>query len=367
MSKPDFGSISPLGDAFSAFLDGVAKFVMWIGLAATLIALGFLIYTYSMFAGSGAGVGTAGVTVDQALSNVDMFQKILLAGVIAAGVGSTYLFWGEDILGPAQLGFAAILFFSPLYLPSILGSGHGIGNVESNVLGTLQMSGTVFGILALGVTLADIFQRVQVRAQHGSRADQLKYGKGLREEQDIQNVFMGRCWQLPFCRKFVRERCPIYHSKRTCWKERVGCMCEEQVIRDAMAGKTIPKDAVAAAQFIPYNLKLTMPQKEERCRQCVIYNEHQKHKYKVALPVAFFVFVGVYALLRTPLLDAMTTMLESLDRVIGRASLRGDVNIGGNIASSGLPLQEMLLLCFVVVAFTYALKLIEFLIFKLKI
>src|SRR5205823_3893098 len=125
------------------------------------------------------------------------------------------------------------------------------------------------------------------------KKDTLKYGKGIKEEQNIRNTFMGKCWQLPYCRKFVRERCLIYHSRRTCWKERVGCMCEEEVIRNAMENRTIPKDAVAAAKYIPVNNRITMAQKRERCRQCVIFNEHLKHQYRLFLPVT----VAAFALL----------------------------------------------------------------------
>ncbi|MFX8664601.1 hypothetical protein ABTM59_19190, partial [Acinetobacter baumannii] len=70
-------------------------------------------------------------------------------------------------------------------------------------------------------------------------------------------------------------------------------MCEEQVIQDAMAGKIIPKDMVKAAAMIPRNNKLTMAQKMQRCRQCVIFNERQKHKYNAALPVTALTFVAL--------------------------------------------------------------------------
>jgi hypothetical protein len=363
MSKPSYGPSSPTSDAFGAFLEGAAKLMLWAGLAATVLAIGFLIYTMSVFAG-----GASPASPDVAISNIELFHKLLLAGVVALGVGATFLFWGEETLGAFQLVGAALLFFSPLFLPSLVYSGQPPGEVGQRALGAFQSAGMVAGVLAIGVTIVDLLVRVQLRSKQGSKADQLKYGKGLKEERDIKDVFMGKCWQLPFCRKFVRERCPIYHSKRTCWKERVGCMCEEQVIRDAMAGKVIPKDSVAAATFIPYNMKLTMGQKEERCRQCVIYNEHQKHKYKLTLPMTFVFFAGLYILARVPLLSVMDTILQGLDRMIGRATLRPDASgVTSTISTSGIPFQEILLICFLVVAFTYALKLIEFLIFKLKV
>lgn len=144
-------------------------------------------------------------------------------------------------------------------------------------------------------------------------------------------------------------------------------MCEEQVIRDAMSGKVIPKDAVQAAKFIPINNKLTPSQKQERCRQCVIYNEHQKHKYKLILPVATAVFVGLYLLFRGPLLEMTSQLLVTIDRMIGRATFRSDANVAQQITDSGMHFQEVLLICLSLIVFTYVLKLVEFLIFKLKV
>ena len=60
-------------------------------------------------------------------------------------------------------------------------------------------------------------------------------------------------------------------------------MCEEDVIRGAMEGRVISKDALVAATMIPRNNKLTIAQKKERCKTCVIYNEHQKHKYRASV------------------------------------------------------------------------------------
>jgi hypothetical protein len=361
MSKPQYGPSKEVGDAFGAFLEGVAKLVFWAGLTATLLGLGFLIYTYSVFSGGGVVASQ-----DQALSNIDLFQKLLLAGVIGLGVGTVFLFWGEETLGALQLVGAAVMFFAPLYLPSVFASGNVPGEVGQRALAAIQLGGIVGGVIAIGVTILDLGFRVGTRSKHGSKADQLKYGKGVKEEDDVKNVFLGKCWQLPFCRKFVRERCPIYHARRACWRERVGCMCEESVIRDAMAGKTIPKDAVAAAQFIPYNHKLTEDQKAERCRQCVIYNEHQKHKYKLVLPLTFVFFGAVYALFRIPMLQGLEGVLRTLDQMIGRATFREDAALTSTVTGSGLPFQEILLACLLVEAFTYALKLIEFVIFKLK-
>jgi len=332
--------------------------MLYAGLFLGVGSVGFLIYTAMVFGG-----GSNGASEPQALSNIDLFQKLMISGFLAGGVGSAFLFWGEELLGAIQVIVAALLYFAPLILTSAMGVQSDTKVVQT-ALGTIQTGGAIFGVLAIAVLVIDIGNRMKMRVQQGSKADQLKYGKGIKEENDRQNVFMGKCWQLPFCRKFVRDRCPIYHSKRTCWREQVGCMCEEQVIRDAMESKVIPKDAVAAASFIPRNNKLTEGQKRERCKQCVIYNEHQKHKYRAALPALILFFALFYIAFRNILLGATHGIIQTMNNVVGKFTFSTSK---GPAAVVSQPFQELLLICVLVILLAYALKLLEYLIFKLKI
>jgi hypothetical protein len=353
------GSNRDLTESFLEFLVAVARFLLWVGLLAIAGTLGLLIYTAVAYT-----TGTPAPEA-QAIANIEIFRKALVIGLIAFGVGSTYLLWGEETLGPLQLVFAGALYFAPLYLPSVIG-GEGLA-VAGAAYGAMQTGGLVFASIAICVLVADVAVRFRLRAQEGFKAEQLKYGKNIKEEKDRQNVFMGKCWQLPFCRKFVRERCPIYHSKRTCWKERVGCMCEEQVIRNAMENRVIPKDEVAAAAFIPVNNKLTLDQKRERCNQCVIYNEHQKHKYRLLLPVMVVGFGLIYFLGRPFMLSASEGVLLKLDRVVGVATLRPEAGIATAVNTTLVPMHEILLACVMLILFAYCMKGLEFLVFRLKI
>ncbi len=210
--------------------------------------------------------------------------------------------------------------------------------------------------------MIDIFFRVTQRVKTGVKLDQLKYGKGIKEEGDKQNILLGKCWQLPFCRKFVREKCPIYLSKRTCWKELVGCMCEESVIRGAMENKPIPKDALLAANFIPHNHKLTMAQKKERCYSCIIYNEHQRHKYKVSMPMTVIGFFAFYGLFHGMLIDAVGALLTKINHIVNGATMGATGNY-----TPPVMFVEVMLAFFMLIGLTYVMKMLEFAIFKAKI
>ena len=358
MSRPgNYDTGRDLSEGFQSVLLSLARFLFFAGLLATVLSLGFLIY-YSLMPQGQAP------PLRQAQGLIATFSSVLSAGVVAVVIGAAYTFWGEEIMPALLLVGAGLTYFAPLLLP--MATGGQTTSVGQASMGSIQTTGILFGALAIIVLVLDLGVRARERAARGAKAEVLRYGKGIKEEKNVQNIFMGKCWQLPFCRKFVRERCPIYHSRRTCWRERVGCMCEEAVINGALENKPIPRDALAAAQYIPKNNKLTLDQKKERCRSCVIYNEHQRHKYKLSMPIILLGFVGVYVAFRVTLLNMTTDVIGRIDQVVGRATFTSETGIK-KAAQANVPFQEFLLFCFFIVALTYVMRLVEYLIFKAKI
>lgn len=344
-----------LSEGFQEFINGAAKLVFILGAIATAISVGLLVFT--CFRVSDSNVATS---LADATKNVEVLQKILAVGSIGLGIGAAVTFWGEEILGAILLIVSGAMFFAPLYMPSFLGSSSQA--IVGRSMGAIQSAGAMLGGVSMIILVADIATRMRNRTKKGAKADQMKYGKGIKEEAGTKNVFMGKCWQLPFCRKFVREKCPIYHANRTCWKELVGCMCEEQVIRNAMEGRPISKEALLNGSAIPKNNKLTVDQKRERCRNCIIYNEHQRHKYKLMMPVTLGALTVIYVIGHPILIPMTANTMRAINTVVSRGTL------GGLKALEPPPaFNEGLLFVFFLVLLTYAMKVIEYLIFKLKV
>jgi len=349
---------SPSGNDLSETLfdviGGIAKFLLIVGLMAFAIGLGFLLYTIF------ATVNATPAMNQQAISNADILANILYAGVIAIGVGGAYLFWGEEILGPILLIIAGVLYASPFYLPSMAGQ---LSEAAKDAISSIQVSGEILGGIAIVVIVGDVIMRARDRAVMGAKKDLLKLGKDVKAERGVQNVFLGKCYQLPFCRKYVREKCPIYHAKRTCWREQVGCMCEEQIIMNALNNRVIPKDEVAAAAMIPRNNKLTSAQKFARCKSCVIYNEHQKHKYRASLPAIMVIYGLLYLALRGALAGTMTNLIQKATQAVHGLTLTGNSN--QMLAPEWL--AEFLVLAVFLILFSYTLKVIEWMYFSAKV
>jgi hypothetical protein len=345
-----------LSETFQDFLTACSKALFVGGALATLACAGLLIFTCFRVSGDPT-------VAKAALSNIDVFRRVLMVATVCLGIGAGYLFWGEDVVSGILVLCSGGLYFAPAIVPNFLPPGTGGGDAVGAALGAVQMGGIILGVLSLVSLVSQIAIKVSQRARIGVKSDQLKYGKGVKEEADRQNVFMGNCWQLPYCRKFVRERCPIFHARRTCWREKVGCMCEEEVIRNAMENKPIPKDALLASKMIPKNFRLTEQQKIERCKTCVIYNEHQRHKYRLVLPAVIISFIVAYAGLHGVLIGLTQGTVEKIYQV---------VNVATMTHGSGPPqvpgvFVEGLLFVFALVTLSYTLKVVEFCIFKIKI
>jgi len=146
-------------------------------------------------------------------------------------------------------------------------------------------------------------------------------------------------------------------------------MCEEEVIRGAMENKSIPKDIVAAAKYIPRNNKLNEKQKAERCRQCVIFNEHQKHKYKLSLPLTFLATVGLYFLLREPAGQFIGGAVVKVNTLINQATLdsAGKNTISNPMLFGNFGVHDLLVIILFFVAFAYAIRVIEWAFFRLRV
>lgn len=355
MARPGIDNNSDttaLEDRIESLRESVGKGGTILGGLLTLICLAALLVVISRASGGEAAI------VAQAQKGIPLLQKGLTLGLFVLLIGSSLLFWGEEIVLGLHVGLALLLYFAPAWVPSVFS---GNNKAVDAGISSLASAGGLYGFLTLMLVIVEVFGRVRNRATHGAKAETIKYGKGIKEEGDRKNVLMGNCWQLPYCRKFVRERCPIFHAKTTCWKELTGCMCEEQVIRGAMENRPIPKDQVAAAAMIPRNRKLTDAQKKSRCKSCSIYNEHQRHKYRVSMPALLLAFAALYFVGRSTMVAAISRMLgQANEQVNSITTVQGKVQFPSYFI-------EVLVLGLLIVAISYAIRALEYALFKLKI
>jgi hypothetical protein len=265
-------------------------------------------------------------------------------------------------------------------VPALTGQVYDLRNFKSSVatetlMHDFQNLAWLFFAPGLLWTIGDLLRRFRSAAEAAAvqRAN-AKYGANVQKQKVTKqkNVFLGRCFEGPYCRTEIRERCPVFMKKRgPCWQYKEGCMCEERIILQAVISKDWKHQAAkadAAYNFGEKRSGLTPAAKRERCRNCVIYNEHQKQKYKAMVAVAL-VLLPVLLFLNVDLLEAVTShILAGMEIVMERFSF-GESNTGISFAhgrpNEGVEWVFIGAVCVVLLA--QVMKFIEFWCFKLKI
>lgn len=342
--------------------------LFWVSMIVTVGLTAWLVYYASHFS------TVPQVSPDATTEAMQLMFKIkvgLTISLLVFGICFSVQFSGDVALAFTLFGIAALYFFAPDILPwTGLVPEAAVSNMialTQEAVMSLRFAGMILGAGAIIYQVVDVSIRVRQRIKYGGREEVAQQTEVKEEDDEIRNVFLGKCWQMPFCRKFIRLSCPIFHSRRTCWRERVGCMCEESVILDALQGKVIPKDAVAAAKYIPVNNRLSPDQKAERCRNCVIYNEHQRHKYQLLIPLAVGLVSIAYVLFHEPLITATHRALSDIDSAVSRLAFTTAETGKELISPTPGFLDEVMLILVMLFILAQAVRLIEFAVFKLKI
>jgi hypothetical protein len=146
-------------------------------------------------------------------------------------------------------------------------------------------------LLAPGVVLVVIDIVLQIREGAEERKLVAEERRRAKEEKAPPIIFAGKCYNTPYCRDFIRSRCPVYEQRKSCWKLRVGCYCDESVILGAVVDPLSPRktfDPRYSRSFVAAKSKEFAGKKgKERCRNCFLYQHHQSQKYKLAAPLSF--------------------------------------------------------------------------------
>ena len=117
---------------------------------------------------------------------------------------------------------------------------------------------------------------------------------------------------------------------------------------------------------LPPQPSLSREAKNERCRQCVIYNLHQEQKYKLLVGLVLGGTVALTGAFYQPLIATTGDLFMKANVIVGRFSIT--TNTAPLFANGAPAFVEWLILGSVVlVLVSKALQLVEFFCFKLKI
>ncbi len=101
------------------------------------------------------------------------------------------------------------------------------------------------------------------------------------------------CWETPSCHQAIREMCPAFRARKTCWRFGRGCNCDpglvESLIRTGGVGASGDSSQRRTQQeYLRSDLQADVPTQRERtipCAKCAIYMEHQRAKFRFISPI----------------------------------------------------------------------------------
>lgn len=199
-------------------------------------------------------------------------------------------------------------------------------------------------------------------AEKAKSPSQLKSGK--------PSVF-SRCWQLPYCRESVRKACPAFVARKTCWKFKRGCYCDEEMIAMIVRGESSLGSGAAAKRAGSANAKANAgaPKKKRKppCGKCFIYLEHQNLKHRAVGPFILPAVLGIMYVLKDYLGVVYSTLAGLLNSMVSKFSFHA-----ADAASKGpdpLSKQSEYVIAFIIGVFMliYLTKFVEYCIYKLKL
>ena len=364
-------------------LYGISLLVMNVGLVVAGLALAYLVY--GLLSGSLAGYDALS-HADRAriLGNIALAGNVLKIGLIAAALGAGFGFRNEDSTGYALLGGAVVIGLGIPYAVRTFAGAQTNNAAASAAIASLVNAVYVPAIVGALLVVRDVIVRIVSAVRDKPvKQEEMTYGSGAQQEKlPVRTSLLAKCWEGGFCREFIRPHCPIFLQRKACWKERRGCYCEEDIVSNAaakvqgivldmapdpkynFANTALPiGQTTAGATF--RKPELSAAQKRERCRNCVIYNEHQSEKYKILLPAVVLGGLALCVIFAPLMRAAVGGSLTMVQSIFNRASF----SVGGatQAVHPGATVEWVFVGAFTVMILSKLLQLVEWACFKAKI
>jgi hypothetical protein len=374
-------------------VDGVDRFLMSIARLAgfvTVISLGYLLFVLFSPAGY-VSAPERFLPVQQAAiaQRVGYACRVFAAGVVILLAALVYRSRSmPELQAVYAVGGLALALGGPLLVQYAVG-GARTGWASQEIARTFRALGVICLGAAVIYALLDAVDRLRARRPRKRTEDAIVTSpqrvREMAESGKRLDRFLGKCWNLPYCRPAMKPFCPVFQRQRQpCWRIGVGCMCSEEVL--LIAARNEGFDVARGSAGQPGGLmvlptldqmarELTPRQKSARCGRCVIYMHHQEQKYRAAVWVAFAAVTGA-VLVGLPLWQRLyvraAVAAERVTRTVAlpmptkpeeqHPALQPWV---GRLAESTF-VEWVVILCVALLALTYVLRLVEFVIYRLR-
>ena len=350
----------------SSALDNVAGIGLRVGAVMVGLALAYLLYV--VFGPKLAAMKSMNAGEKDALLQSIGWARVMLkyGSILLVLAMCIHYFYDETIGLIMTLAGGIVYFFSPSALGSLTLGTLKQSTVYVEIVNDIATVGLICVVPGILLLVRDAIVRVASRF-------------GARHELPIHNVEEGhahkgethkpyeKCWDMACCNERARRFCSAWQKRKPCWQVKSGCICDQDIIRQALLdrdGEPQPGQTAQATDTRP-KIVLSDQQKNDRCRACTIYSEHQRQKFRIASPVAMALVTLAYVLLYSRLAAVLYTALGNMDRFMSFMTYRHGAS--ASFASQGHIVTTLAMICIGVVLLSFTLRALEFLIFDLQI
>lgn len=346
---------------------GLATLAFQVSLGVFLLATGYL--AWGIFTGALANsIILPEAQRYQVARNVVYACKILVAGGVTCIIAAALRFYYEETLGYLLMVGGALLYWgtSMAVGPTLQRVSSAAAALPVYAVGQIKLVGIVALVAALPFVAADFWSKLRGvrRAPAGAVV--------VQEELPKSRIYLF-CWQMPYCRDYLRKFCKPYERRKTCWRIKSGCYCDEDMILRVMKRSSTSKLPGFEQRYTGVagrSKGLTPAEKRERCRHCFLYTEHQKQKYRMLSPLVFPLAVGLVWMHLKPIMAVLGKALELTDKFAGAVSFApGQVeqNPWAQAVAASHVAEWMFIICIGLILVSYLLQALEYAIFKLQV
>ncbi len=338
-------------------------------LAALSLVVTFGYFLYALFSGYVRAYPQLAVAQQwKVYTNLTVASHIF---VVAAALLTLYallhLWEHNQFAGALALVGVVFYFGAPLVIAQALGAalrGNGaawaIQKGFANAGQIMLVAAIVWGIPAL---------IAQVRTGFSGFGADSASRRAARKQQGLTHP-LSPCWRLPYCRPYIREKCVRFQERKTCWRRKSGCMCDEEIMAAAlMSGSETSSGAreKLITEFLPGAGNRGSAKRKVTCANCFIYLEHQRLKHKFLAPVMVPLVVLIFWHFSNPIQTLYLRFGAWATHAIASVAL-GQMDTSLLQQTFTNPAVKWLILaCAGIYLLTYLLRFVEFLFFKLKI
>jgi hypothetical protein len=216
-----------------------------------------------------------------------MGQIMAIAGTI--GTICLVIVTYEEVAVAVVAGFVGLGYVLgfPLVVASQVGQGgQGAASAITYWAGmTGQAMVAIVGVRVL-IEIVQYFREAPLRRAKLAEAEGLEKPKKVSTRPAHR---LSRCWEMPYCHDAIKEMCPAFKNRKNCWRIKQGCNCDPYLI-ESLLRKGIGTNVLSekGSEYVRTDLLGGRDAGKERtrdCRNCPIFNEHQRQKFHVLNPL----------------------------------------------------------------------------------